>query len=60
MWNLNLLNSLEREFSQKNRKIMTWVQKHNFDYVDFDYKNLILFLISNTINDLKKQRNLTT
>ncbi len=54
MWNLNLLNSLEREFSQKNRKIMTWVQKHNFDYVDFDYKNFDPFFNINTINDLKK------
>ena len=54
MWNVNLLNSLEKELSQKNRKIMTWVEKHNFDYVDFDYKIFDPFFNINTINDLKR------
>ena len=54
MWNVNLLNSLEKELSQKNRKIMTWVEKHNFDYVDFDYKIFDPFFNINTTNDLEK------
>ena len=54
MWNVNLLNSLEQELNQKNRKIMTWVEKHNFDYVDFDYKILDPFFNINTTNDLEK------
>ncbi len=54
MWNVNLLNSLEQELNQKNRKIMTWVEKHNFDFVDFNYKVFDPFFNINTINDLKK------
>ena len=57
MWNVNLLNSLEKELSQKNGKIMTWVEKHNFDFVDFDYKIYDPFFNINTIDDLKKAEN---
>ena len=53
----NLLNSLEKELGQNNRKIMTWVEKHNFDYVDFDYKIFDPFFNINTINDLEKAEN---
>ena len=57
MWKVNLLNSLEKELSLKNRKIMTWVERHNFDYVDFDYKIFDPFFNINTIDDLKKAEN---
>ena len=58
MWNVNLLNSLEKELSLKNRKIMTWVERHNFDYVDFNYKTFDPFFNINTTNDLKSAENL--
>ncbi len=50
---LNLLKSLENELSQENRKIMNWVEKHNFDYVDFGKSNIDPFFNINTINDLR-------
>ena len=53
MWNINLLKSLENELGQEKRKIMTWVEKHNFNYVDFDFKNVDPFFNINTIDDLR-------
>ena len=57
MWNVNLLNSLEKELSQKNRKIMTLVEKHNFNFVDFDYQIVDPFFNINTVDDLKTAEN---
>ncbi len=53
MWNVNLLKSLENELSQENRKIMNWVEKHRFEYVDFGKSNIDPFFNINTINDLR-------
>ncbi len=52
MWNINLLKSIEKELDQNNRKIMTWVEKHNYTFVDFDYEILDPFFNINTVNDL--------
>jgi len=35
IWNINLLKSLKEELESDNRKIMNWVYKNKFDYVDF-------------------------
>ena len=57
MWNVKLLNSLEKELNKNNRKIMTWVEKHNFTFVDFDYKKVDPFFNINTTSDLKTAEN---
>ncbi len=57
MWNVKLLNSLEKELNKNNRKIMTWVEKHNFTFVDFDYKKVDPFFNINTTRDLKTAEN---
>ena len=57
MWNVKLLNSLEKELNKNNRKIMTWVEKHNFTFVDFNYKKVDPFFNINTTNDLKTAEN---
>ena len=38
MWHTSLLESLQNEINSKNRKIMNWVYKHEFKYVDFNFK----------------------
>ena len=57
MWNVSLFESLEKELNQKNRKIMTWVEKHHFNLVDFDYEIIDPFFNINTIDDLKRADN---
>ena len=37
LWNINLFNSLEDELKSNNRKIMNWVYKWDFDFVDFPF-----------------------
>jgi Molybdopterin-guanine dinucleotide biosynthesis protein A len=53
MWKVSLFDSLEKELKQENRKIMTLVEKHNFNLVDFNYENIDPFFNINTIDDLK-------
>ena len=36
---------------------MTWVEKHNFAFVDFDYQTVDPFFNVNTIEDLKIAEN---
>ena len=36
---------------------MTWVEKHNFTFVDFDYKKVDPFFNINTTSDLKTAEN---
>ena len=57
MWNINLFKSIEIELNQNRRKIMTWVEKHNFTFVDFDYQTVDPFFNVNTIEDLKIAEN---
>ena len=57
MWNINLFKSIEIELNQNRRKIMTWVEKHNFTFVDFDYKKVDPFFNINTTSDLKTAEN---
>ena len=39
MWNISLYNNLKEELKSENRKIMEWVYKNNFDFVDFHNRN---------------------
>ena len=57
MWNISLLKSIEKELDQNNRKIMTWVEKHNFSFVDFDYEIIDPFFNINTVDDLRTAEN---
>ena len=57
MWNTNLLKSIEKELDQNNRKIMNWVEKHNFSFVDFEYEIIDPFFNINTLDDLKTSKN---
>tara|TARA_A100001011_G_C14301807_1_gene841127 strand:- start:45 stop:665 length:621 start_codon:yes stop_codon:yes gene_type:complete len=57
MWNVNLLKSLEKELNQNNRKIMNLVEKHNFNFVDFDFEIVDPFFNINTVEDLKIAKN---
>ena len=57
MWHTSLLESLENEINSKNRKIMNWVYKHKFKYVDFKFKDFDPFFNINTREDLKEANN---
>ena len=57
MWNVKLLKSLEKELNKKNRKIMSWVEKHNYTFVDFDYEIIDPFFNINTVDDLRTAEN---
>ncbi len=57
MWNVKLLKSLEKELNKNNRKIMSWVEKHNYTFVDFDYEIIDPFFNINTVDDLRTAEN---
>ena len=57
MWNVSLQNSLEIELKNNNRKIMNWVEKHKYSFVDFEIKNLDPFFNINTKDDLNLAEN---
>ena len=52
LWNISLINSLEKELAADNRKIMSWVYKNQFDFVDFPIKNYDPFFNINKKEDL--------
>lgn len=52
MWHLSLLKSIESELKSKNSKIMLWVKKHNFKFVDFEARQESNFFNINTQEDL--------
>lgn len=52
MFSLSLFNSLEEELNSSNRKIMKWVEKHRFNYVDFHFNEFDPFFNINTKSDL--------
>ncbi len=57
MWHVSLLKSLEKELKLKNSKIMLWVKKHKYKFVDFDADQEKNFFNINTqvdLNDAKK------
>ncbi len=52
MWNVSLLESLENELKAKNSKIMLWVKKHKYKFVEFDTDQENDFFNINTKEDL--------
>ncbi len=58
MWHVSLLKSLEKELKSKNSKIMLWVKKHKYKFVDFDIKQENSFFNINTQEDLSKAKKL--
>ena len=56
MWNISLLESLENELKLKNSKIMLWVNKHKFKFVEFDIDQEKNFFNINTQDDLNNAK----
>ena len=52
MWHISLLKSLEEELKLKNSKIMHWVKKHKYKFVDFNDDQEKYFFNINTQEDL--------
>ena len=52
MWHVSLLKSLEKELESKNSKIMLWVKKHKYKFVDFNIDQENNFFNINTQEDL--------
>ncbi len=58
MWNISLYNNLKNELKSENRKIMEWVYKNNFDFVDFNNRNYDPFFNINTKEDIVEAQNI--
>ena len=52
IWNINLLKNLEQELKSDNRKIMEWVNKNEYDIVDFPVKFYDPFFNINNKEDI--------
>ncbi len=58
MWNISLYKNLKNELKSENRKIMEWVYKNNFDFVDFNNRNYDPFFNINTKEDIVEAQNI--
>ncbi len=56
MWHVSLLKSLEKELEAKNSKIMLWVKKHRYKFVEFDQNQENNFFNINTQQDLNNAK----
>ena len=56
MWHISLLQSLETELKSKNSKIMLWVKKHKYKFVDFNANQEKNFFNINTQEDLNSAK----
>ena len=56
MWHVSLLKSLEKELKLKNSKIMYWVKKHRYKFVDFEDDQEKNFFNINTQDDLNNAK----
>ena len=56
MWHVSLLKSLEEELNLKNSKIMIWVKKHKYKFVDFNADQEKDFFNINTQEDLSNAK----
>ncbi len=56
MWHVSLLESLESELKLKNSKIMLWVKKHKYKFVDFSDNQEHNFFNINTQEDLNNAK----
>tara|TARA_Y100000590_G_scaffold335950_1_gene382476 strand:- start:1923 stop:2561 length:639 start_codon:yes stop_codon:yes gene_type:complete len=52
LWNVSLIENLEKELMASNRKIMNWVYKNKFQFVDFYSKKYDPFFNINRKEDL--------
>ena len=52
MWHVSLIQSLENELKSNNSKIMFWVKKHKYQFVEFDTNQEKDFFNINTKEDL--------
>jgi len=52
LWNINLLDKLKKELQSDNRKIMNWVSKNKYEFVDFPMNDYDPFFNVNTKEDL--------
>ena len=52
LWNINLLDKLKKELESDNRKIMNWVSKNKYEFVDFPMDDYDPFFNVNTKEDL--------
>ena len=56
MWRVSLLKSLENELISNNSKIMLWVKKHRYKFVEFDDEQENNFFNINTKEDLNSAK----
>ncbi len=56
MWHVSLLESLEKELKLKNSKIMLWVKKHKYKFVNFKVHQEKNFFNINTQEDLSNAK----
>ena len=56
MWHVSLLESLEKELKLNNSKIMLWVKKHKYKFVDFNVDQEKNFFNINTQDDLNNAK----
>ena len=56
MWHVSLLKSLEKELESKNSKIMLWVKKHKYKFVEFNTIQENDFFNINTQEDLSNAK----
>ena len=56
MWHVSLFKSLEKELKLNNSKIMLWVKKHKYKFVDFNANQEKNFFNINTQEDLSNAR----
>jgi len=52
LWNIRLFDSLKKELELENRKIMKWVFKNNYDFVDFPIQKFDPFFNINKKKDI--------
>ena len=54
LWNINLYENLEEELKSDNRKIMKWVYKNEYEFVDFPMKKYDPFFNINRKEDIEE------
>ena len=58
MWHISLINSLENELKLKNSKIMLWVKKHKYKFVEFNKSQEKNFFNVNTQEEWNTAKNI--
>ena len=58
MWHISLLDSLDHELKSNNSKIMYWVKKNNYKFVEFNNNQENNFFNINTKEDLNNSKNI--